>query len=291
MSEEIPETADGAIRAWIVAVGFTLVLVGGELMAEKDGIRFWTGFSLAIASLPCYLSAVWWKTLRAHLDDRFLTTLKGVATDARWWTGALFIVMAGLLFTGPVISELSRWLRPNPAQLVAPPPTPPKLPQPALQPHAAEAQLSVRVVPQAPSPLLRLTDDTRWRFVTSFWEAVSANGTRPHCSATVSVKMEQPDVNSIGRAERLWDELQPLLSYSNWQISGGGLGGTSYRGGITILVGAGGGDPLICGAQLAEELQSRTPIQVSIRKNQVTPKLEECKYECVEIQVGNAVMR
>jgi hypothetical protein len=104
MSEEVPETADGAIRGWIVAVGFTLVLIGGELMAEKDGVRFWTGFGLAVAGLPCYLSAAWWKTLKPKLDDRFLTTLNNVATDARWWVGCLFIVLAGLILS-PAIEK------------------------------------------------------------------------------------------------------------------------------------------------------------------------------------------
>lgn len=44
MAEEVPETADGAARAYLFAIGFTLVLIGGEMMAEKDGGRFWPGW-------------------------------------------------------------------------------------------------------------------------------------------------------------------------------------------------------------------------------------------------------
>jgi hypothetical protein len=112
MSEEVPETADGAIRGWMVAVGFTLVLTGGELMTEKDGVRFGTGVLLAVAGLPCYLSAYWWKALKPKLPERFLATLNGVATDARWWAGGLLIFLTALLLS-PGIGNLLRsqtWL-------------------------------------------------------------------------------------------------------------------------------------------------------------------------------------
>jgi hypothetical protein len=104
MSEEVPETADGAIRAWIVAVGFTLVLIGGELMAEKDGVRFWPGFGLAVASLPCYLAAAWWRFLKPKVNNRFLVTLRGVATDARWWFGIILLAVFIILVL-PIIRE------------------------------------------------------------------------------------------------------------------------------------------------------------------------------------------
>lgn len=109
MSEEIPETTDAAIRGWIVAIAFTLVLVGGELMSEKDAsaVRFWLGLGLVVAGLPCYLSAGWWKTLKPNLNVRFLLTLNGVATDARWWFGILVAFLVFLTFS-PFI-EQKRW--------------------------------------------------------------------------------------------------------------------------------------------------------------------------------------
>jgi hypothetical protein len=109
MSEEVPETADGAIRGWIIAVGFTLVLVGGELMAEKDGIRFYSGLGLAVAALPCYLSVALWKTVKPKLGLGFLTTLNEVATDARWWMGAIFVILLSFILS-PAVSLASNRL-------------------------------------------------------------------------------------------------------------------------------------------------------------------------------------
>ena len=76
--------------------------------------------------------------------------------------------------------------------------------------------------------------------------------------------MEPPGVDFAGRADRLWEELRPLLVYSGRQIIGAGIGGSSYNGGITIPAGDGKGDPFICASELAELLQNQTRIQISI---------------------------
>jgi hypothetical protein len=94
--EEIPDTPDKAVRGWIVAIGFTLVLVGGEMMAEKDGTRFYLGAVLLMAAHPVYLSAAWWNVVRDRLSCRQISTLRLVANDLRWWFGLLAIVLIWL---------------------------------------------------------------------------------------------------------------------------------------------------------------------------------------------------
>jgi hypothetical protein len=84
MSEEAPETADAAIRGYIAAIGFTLVLVGGEMMAAKEGGRFALGAVLLIAGLPCYLAAGLWNSVKSKLSTRNLATLGMVAGDVRF---------------------------------------------------------------------------------------------------------------------------------------------------------------------------------------------------------------
>jgi hypothetical protein len=101
MSDEAPHTADAAIRAFIGAVAFTVVLCGGELMVAN---RFWTGLFIGILGLPLYLSTVFWKALKPKLNLRFLVTLNGIATDARWWFGALGVVIVFAAFS-PFIEQ------------------------------------------------------------------------------------------------------------------------------------------------------------------------------------------
>jgi hypothetical protein len=105
--DEIPETADGAIRGYIVAIGFTLALIGGELMAEKDGGRFWIGAALFTSGLPCYLSAALWKTIKPQLNRSVLATLNILASDARWWVTTLLVGLLALTLS-PFI-EQRRW--------------------------------------------------------------------------------------------------------------------------------------------------------------------------------------
>ena len=91
MSDEIPDRADAAIRGWIGAVAFTLVLVGGELMVEKDGLRFWVGLALVIVALPTYLSAALWRMLAEKVDIRALSAVNKFALRSPWWLRAVFI--------------------------------------------------------------------------------------------------------------------------------------------------------------------------------------------------------
>ena len=107
MADEIPETADGAIRAYLFAIGFTLVLVGGDLMAEKDGTRFPIGVALVVLALPVHLGWVFWQRLKPRLGAGFLRELSTIAVSPKWWVGTLLIFLSALIFM-PVV-QIPRW--------------------------------------------------------------------------------------------------------------------------------------------------------------------------------------
>jgi hypothetical protein len=92
MSDELAaETPDAAIRAYLFAIGFTLVLIGGEMMAEKPDPRFYTGLILVILGLPVHLSWVFWKKLKPWLGTSQLSEASAIATSVRWWLGILLV--------------------------------------------------------------------------------------------------------------------------------------------------------------------------------------------------------
>ena len=97
MAEEVPETADGAARAYLFAIGFTLVLIGGEMMAEKDGGRFWPGLILVILALPVHLGWVFWKIIKGKISPQLRRSLNEIATDARWWVATLLVLLCGFV--------------------------------------------------------------------------------------------------------------------------------------------------------------------------------------------------
>lgn len=57
MSDEVPTTAVGAVRAYLGALGFIVALIGAEMLAEKEGSHLYLGGGLIAASLLIFLSA------------------------------------------------------------------------------------------------------------------------------------------------------------------------------------------------------------------------------------------
>jgi hypothetical protein len=97
MSEEVPQTADGAIRSWFTAAGFTCVLLGGEMIVLHSAIS--AGIFLLIASAPFYWAAYKWPWLKPKLDIHALRTINSVATDARWWVALFFVFLIAISFS------------------------------------------------------------------------------------------------------------------------------------------------------------------------------------------------
>src|SRR5258708_32940682 len=90
MSDEVPDSAGGAVRAFLGALGFIVALIGAEMIAEKGGERIWAGVILIAASLPIFLSAFVWKWLRIKLGKIFADRLVAIANDPRWWLISFF---------------------------------------------------------------------------------------------------------------------------------------------------------------------------------------------------------
>jgi hypothetical protein len=82
MSDELPDTPDKGIRAFLGALGFIVMLIGAEMMAEKDGARFKLGLVLVLAGLPIFLSAAIWRFVRQYLSANVLIDLRNIAARA-----------------------------------------------------------------------------------------------------------------------------------------------------------------------------------------------------------------
>src|SRR5258708_1387308 len=93
MSDEVPDSAGGAVRAFFGALGFIVALIGAEMMAEKAGDRVWIGLALIAASLPIFLSAFMWKQFRQRLGTLFADRLVAIANDPRWWIISFFLAL------------------------------------------------------------------------------------------------------------------------------------------------------------------------------------------------------
>jgi hypothetical protein len=98
MADEIPETAGAATRNLLSAVGFILILLGGEILLDKTGDRFPLGLGLVVAGIPIFFVGVFWKWLQRRFATGIAKKLNWIAADPIWWV-ALFSVFTAFSFT------------------------------------------------------------------------------------------------------------------------------------------------------------------------------------------------
>src|SRR4051812_2882820 len=83
MADEIPDSPWAAVRGYLGTVGFCVVLIGAELIKEREHVLI--GVALVVGGLPVFLSAFLWKWVRTKLGMRASDALMSVAADPRWW--------------------------------------------------------------------------------------------------------------------------------------------------------------------------------------------------------------
>jgi hypothetical protein len=91
MSDEIQETPGAAVRNLLGAVGFILILLGGEILLDKTGERFALGVSLIAVGVPVFFMGVFWKWLQQRLATGVARKLNFISADPVWWV-AIFSV-------------------------------------------------------------------------------------------------------------------------------------------------------------------------------------------------------
>jgi hypothetical protein len=103
MSDEVPATAGGAVKAYLYAIGFVAVLIGGDMMAERDGLRFGPGLALLVGGLPIFLAAFLWNWIQKKIGKRAAAIAIAYSKDPRWWAMTFFalLVTFGSRFVGP----------------------------------------------------------------------------------------------------------------------------------------------------------------------------------------------
>jgi hypothetical protein len=98
-----PQTADNAVRAFILLFALGFVLRGIDVMDHDmpNAIQKWV--IAAILSIADYF----YVPIRTALGTRFSNTAASVATDFRWWAAALTVILLGMSLSPYV--EQRRW--------------------------------------------------------------------------------------------------------------------------------------------------------------------------------------
>ncbi len=112
MSDEAPDTMPGAIKAYIGALGFIVVLIGAEMIAEKENARFWLGVALVAAGLPIMSLVVFWNHLRSQFGAGFRRFIVFIIMNPIWLTRALWIswLFFGYEILGTTWAQFLIWI-------------------------------------------------------------------------------------------------------------------------------------------------------------------------------------
>jgi hypothetical protein len=107
MSDEAQVTPAAATKSLFGTAAFILLLLGAEMIAEKDGPRWGTGIPLLIAGGICTYAAVFWNFVRTKLPKAATVEINAIATSPRWWFGTLLTLLWVIIFM-PII-QAPRW--------------------------------------------------------------------------------------------------------------------------------------------------------------------------------------
>jgi len=252
MSEELNKDFPGATKGFFAALGIMLLTVGGEMIAEKEGLRVGIGLFLVLIGAACFYAAFFWQTARNLLSQEAQIAIGRFARSRATWLVMFFLISQAIILSKFI--EQRRWPFSYPADPVV---------------YAENAQLR--------------SDATKWRAAHNLrYGARAGNGSLLTCQFSLAV-------GPSGRNSwNIWSNLQSVLDLAHWQS----VGGTAQRPeiqlphGITILVGTENGDAFVCATALSQAVSEIFP-PVSLKLDQVTAALVACKNECVELQIGD----
>jgi hypothetical protein len=108
MSDDLKDDFPGATKALLASFGLMLLFVGGEMIAEKEGLRIGIGAFILLLGCACFLSAWFSKSVVKHvLKDDAQRVINDFSRSRIVWGGVIFLLFETLLLSRFV--EEHRW--------------------------------------------------------------------------------------------------------------------------------------------------------------------------------------
>ena len=259
MSDDLQTTFSGATKGLFGAIGFILIMVGLEMMVDKEGVRLGLAVFVLLLGAICFYVAVAWHKIKGILTEETQRSI-GLFAQSRATKLTVFALALFSLILSPFV-EQHRWPFSYPAD-----------------PTVAEANTQLKSLATA-----NQNDAAKWRF--SYFlrcSPRSSNNGLVACKFALTLSSGQ-------NAWNLWGVLQPMLELSHWEnlpLPNEARAETPFEN-IEVTTGD-NVNARNCGTQLAKALGQAFPQkQISFRSDQTSQTLQACNNECVELSVGN----
>jgi hypothetical protein len=261
MSDDLKDDYSGATKGVFAAVGVMLLAVGGEMIAEKEGLRVGLGLFLVLLGCLFFYAAAFWRTSRKVLSTEAQSVIARFAASYVTWALILFLLFQTLILSRFI--EGHRWPFSYPTD-------------PAILADNSKLHKEVNDLNKQVGELTQPA--TKWKFIHEMRSDLGAN----RCSYIIYSSQ-----NDVPEAFR-WQE---QLRDADWvgSVSGGIAPEGVLPRGITIRSTNDNGLSNICARALQKALSdvySNSNQRVNIETNQSTNLLRNCGAECVEIDIN-----
>jgi hypothetical protein len=95
--ETLQESFSGSTKALLGAIGFLLLMFGGEIMIEKQEPRLALGAVLVACGILCFYLAWAGRALRRRLPAGSIARFNTIGADPRWWLISLLILISAIV--------------------------------------------------------------------------------------------------------------------------------------------------------------------------------------------------
>src|SRR5438067_7224154 len=94
MAEEpLQESFSGSTKVLFGTIGFLLLMLGGEIMLEKQEPRLALGAILCGLGVLCFYMVWAGRTIRQRLP---VARLNAIAAEPRWWVVSILVLVAAI---------------------------------------------------------------------------------------------------------------------------------------------------------------------------------------------------
>jgi hypothetical protein len=256
MSDDLKDDFPGATKGLFASVGVTLLLVGGDMIAEKEGLRVGLGLFLVLIGCGFFYAAAFWSSAKKVLSDDAQRAIGRFSESPITWTALIFLLFQIIIMSRFI--EERRWPFSYPAG-----------PEVAQENNDLKNQLNHKNADIAQEK--ELAD--KWRFATIL---------RRRGSCGYQLRITGHAASTVG----FWNE---LLQYGGWNERAGGTTLAPAPGavssGITLRIKGETGISAQCAGILQGALTDLYPSTSSkISNNQQSDFLSECP-DCVQIEI------
>ncbi len=107
MSDDLKDDFPGATKGLFASVGLMLLFVGGDMMADKEGLRLGLGLFLVLLGCGFFYASFFWQTAKTVLSDEAQIAVTNFAKSRNTWLAVIFLLFQTLVLSRFV--EQHRW--------------------------------------------------------------------------------------------------------------------------------------------------------------------------------------